>query len=744
MITIRRFPALSVLRGDVAGGFTAAIITFPQAIGYGLLAFAPLGAEFAGPAAALGIYSAVLAGFLASLLGSTSIQITGPKVPLTLLVSVLVAPLMFDPRFEVTEDTRLFLVLGAVSFSVMIGGLFQIALGVSGIGSIAKYVPYPVIGGFMNGIALLLILKQVPLLLGVPDDISLQGLVAQPGLVRLSTLLVGIVTLAGVALAKRYLRRMPAYVVGLIAGTSAHYALAHLGGVTDPGPLVGTIEFQWPALFDPAGVSRAATQVDLWELLPVLVLSGLVIGLIGALESLFSCVVSDNLTNERHDSNRELIGQGVGNLACALIGALPAAGSVPRSQANFKAGGRTRLSGMLGAGFVFAFFWALGPLMGVVPLAAVAGMLMFVGFDLFDGWTISLARKLKAQVKHRREVFLDLAVALVVAIITVSVSLMVAVGVGIVAASALFIARMGNTLVRRRYDGRAVRSRKMRSPAQERYLGGSGEQILVLELQGPIFFGSGDKLIAELDKASADIRYLILDMKRVTDIDSTGTRMLPQLKSLMQKEGRHFLISNLPETQPIWQFLDFMGVAGVLGRECFFPTTDEALEWVEEDILVRAESPLGSDEEALFENSTLTVGMDGREVAYLRQRMIPSRYVAGDVIFREGDRDSAMLLVLSGSVTIGQETGSNGLVKRVFTYGPGSVVGELAMLDQRERSASASADGVVDVLSLSADDFQAIKEKRPELAVKLLSNLARVVSSKLRRASNELAALEEG
>jgi len=191
---------------------------------------------------------------------------------------------------------------------------------------------------------------------------------------------------------------------------------------------------------------------------------------------------------------------------------------------------------MLGAGFVFLFFWALGPLVGSVPLAAVAGMLMYVGFDLFDGWTVSLARKLRAEARHRREVFLDLVVALAVAIITVSVNLMVAVGVGIAATSALFIARMGNAVVSRRYDGRAVRSRKMRSPIQEQYLAESGEQILVLELQGPVFFGSGDKLIAELDEVSASMCYLIRDLKRVTDIDSTGTRMLPQLKSLMDKE----------------------------------------------------------------------------------------------------------------------------------------------------------------------------------------------------------------
>lgn len=141
------------------------------------------------------------------------------------------------------EEIRLLLVLGAVSFSIMIGGLFQIALGVSGIGSAAKYVPYTVIGGFMNGIALLLILKRIPPLLGVSDDLSLHGLMAQPELTRLSTLLVGGVTLAGIFLAKRQVKHVPAYAVGLIAVTCAHYALENLADVADPGPWSGRLIF---------------------------------------------------------------------------------------------------------------------------------------------------------------------------------------------------------------------------------------------------------------------------------------------------------------------------------------------------------------------------------------------------------------------------------------------------------------------------------------------------------------------
>ncbi len=742
MSKIPKFPRLSSLRGDAAGGLTAAIITFPQAIGYGLLAFAPLGADFAGTAAALGIYSAVIAGFLASLFGSTAIQITGPKVPLTLLVAVLVGQLAVDPRLALSEEARVLLVLGGVSFSVLVGGLFQVFLGWSGIGSVAKYVPYPVVSGFMNGVAVLLILKQVPVLLGAQTGVGLPEMFTHPEAIRPLTLLVGGASLAGILLAKRYLKRLPAYVIGIAAGTAVHHGLALLDTTVDPGNTIGSFGFRWPVPVDVSAVFDAAMRTDGPDLLPLLLATGMAIGLIGALESLFSCVVSDNLTNERHESNRELVSQGIGNLACALVSALPAAGSVPRSRANFAAGGRTRLSGVLAAGFVFVFFWALGAVVEVIPLAAIAAMLVFVGIDLFDGWTVSLVRKLRAQASQRRLVFLDLAVAAAVAAITVSVNLMVAVGVGIAAASVLFIARTGNAVIRRSYDGRAVRSRKMRAPEQERCLTEAGQEIVVFELQGPLFFGSGDKLIAGLAEVPADLRYLVLDMRNVTDIDSTGTRMLPQLKALLESAGKHLLISQLTDHDPRWQFLELMGLVDCLGRRCFFDTTDGALEWAEEQVLARAGCGASGGDEVALERSALAEGMTERELHHLRQSMNALHYRAGEVIFREGDRDSTMLLVLRGSVTIKQALGGNRGSKRIFTYGPGSVIGELALLDRLQRSASAWADSDVELLSLSPGELANLKAQRPELAVTLLANLARVVSMKLRRASSELAALE--
>ncbi|MGB5777151.1 MAG: SulP family inorganic anion transporter, partial [Sedimenticolaceae bacterium] len=168
------------------GGFASAMVSLPQVVGYGLIAFAPLGAEFAGSAAALGVYSAVFAEFVASLLGSSPIQITGPKVPLTLLAAALVAQIVSRPEVAaVANEVRVLSVLSGVSTSVMIGGLFQILLGASGIGAFTKYFPYPVIGGFMNGVAVLLIVAQIPPLLGVASSASAFDFFIDPPAIQL-------------------------------------------------------------------------------------------------------------------------------------------------------------------------------------------------------------------------------------------------------------------------------------------------------------------------------------------------------------------------------------------------------------------------------------------------------------------------------------------------------------------------------------------------------------------------------
>ncbi|MGB5742081.1 MAG: SulP family inorganic anion transporter [Sedimenticolaceae bacterium] len=634
------------------GGFASAMVSLPQVVGYGLIAFAPLGAEFAGSAAALGVYSAVFAEFVASLLGSSPIQITGPNVPLTLLAAALVAQIVSRPEVAaVANEVRVLSVLSGVSTSVMIGGLFQILLGASGIGAFTKYVPYPVIGGFMNGVAVLLIVAQIPPLLGVASSASAFDFFIDPPAIQLRALVVGSATVAGILLGRRLIPRIPASLTGILAGTGVHYGLEAFGGVAHAGPMLASARFYLPATIDAPDIWQAVVDMELQELLPLIVITGLAMGLIGSLESLFSCVIADDLTEQRSNSNRELTAQGLGNLANGLAATLPAAGSIPRTRVNYQAGGRRRASGMLCAVFTFLFFLGLGPILDNIPRATIAGILLIVGIELVDGWTVSLVRKLKAQSPHRRTVLLELSVAFVVAIITVSVNLVVAVGVGIAAASALFIARMGKALVRRRYDGRAVRSRKMRSPHGERQLNALGEQISVFELQGPIFFGSGDNLFEAIGNASGAIRYLILDMRHVSDIDSTGTRMLRQLKTSLDKEDKQLLVSNLPRQAPLRQFLNIMGVVGVFGRERFFDTTDEALEWAEDDLLAggdQAPSPPALN----LGDAPIADGMTTTEVEQLAASMTEQRYQAGELIFAEGDSKTEMLVVLRGSVTI--------------------------------------------------------------------------------------------
>ena len=214
-----------------------------------------------------------------------------------------------------------------------------------------------------------------------------------------------------------------------------------------------------------------------------------------------------------------------------------------------------------------------------------------------------------------------------------------------------------------------------------------------------------------------------------------------QLKTSLDKEDKQLFVSNLPRQAPLRQFLDIMGVVDVFGRERFFDTTDEALEWAEDDLL--ADGDHEPDRSAFnLGDAPIADGMTTIEVEQLAASMTERRYHAGELIFAEGDSKTEMLVVLRGSVTIRQQTGAGEKSKRVFTYGAGSLIGELSLLDQKPRSASAWADMETVLLCLDPEIFTSLKEQSPQLALKLVENMARVVSGKLRRASAELAALE--
>lgn len=736
----------SNLKGDLLGALSAAVMTLPLAVGYGIIVFAPLGPEYAPRAAVTGICSAVFAGFFAAFLGKNAVQITGPKAMLMLVLASVVADLAASPHIPTSADSRYIVIAGLVSVCVFIGGIFQVIIGMFRFGNLIKYIPHPVVAGFTNGIAILLIAKQIGPFLGTDINASFVSILNQTEGIHPLSICVGLITLAAICLSRRFIKAVPASLTGLGAGAFLYHIFAAYTYTSSLGPVIGVICFEWPLpdiflqLFSAGGIEKVRI------FLPDLLIPGLALGLLGSMDTLLSSVTSDNLTGARHNSNRTMIGQGVGNIVASLFGALSAAGSVPRTTANFRAGARTPFSGMMCSFFIFIMMMTLGSIIGNIPIVVIAGILMAVGISMFDKWTINFIRKLKkpVKVKHQREVQINFLIILMVTAVTVGVNLNVAVGISMAAAFALFISKRGKPTTKRKYTGDQFHSKKMRSQEHIEILEQEGQNIVIFELQGPLFFESAENLAKEIEDSMENAAYCILDMKRVNVIDSTGASIiLQQIGKSVKKEGKYLLISYLKENRALREFLEITDVVRTLGKKLSFPDTDRALEWAEGHLLACSSQSEKICVEISPEEMNIVKGFTSQELSDFKQKLIRQTYKKGDPVFREGDPGEDLFLLTKGAVTVKIRLPESDRFKRLFTFTPGVIFGEVALLDGKPRSADVWAEEDAEVFRLSLDDFDVLRRQKPEIVIKLLMNIAKEFSRNLRRISNEVRAMED-
>ncbi len=731
------------IRGDFSGALSAAIISIPLSIGYGIIVYGPLGAGFLPFAALLGIYGCLLGGICASLLGGTEIQITAPKAPLSLILAAFVAPLALSVQVA-DNASRNMLIVGMASLCVLTGGVFQFLCGTLRLGNLIKYVPYPVVSGFMNGIALILIYEQTAPLIGAGGHVSPVEIFHNPSVVQPFTLSVGLATIIVIFCARRLIKAVPASLIGLAAGTALFYALKNIAGISALGPVIGNFSFQWPKPDILPGALRLMGDVQIADLFLRILVTGFVLGAIGSLESLLSSLAADNMAGTRHNSNKELIGQGIGNMMNAVFSALPSAGSELHDMANYRAGGRTRRSSLLCVLLILLMVMTLGPVIGRIPLTVIAGIIVSVGFGLFDKWTLDLFRNLRQAGEQRKRIVANLIVTLLVALITVCVNLIVAVLIGIAIASGLFVVRMGKSIVKRKYEGDQMRSKKVRSFKNNVLLQERGKGIIVYELHGPLFFGSADNLAREIEAAINRCSYCILDMKRVNEIDSTGAKILGQISKKVTAAGKYLLISYLKDNPSLANFLKAMGVYKVLSEDCFFPDTDAALEWAEDNVLTQSLDLLGASAAIPLEQMDILRDFTPQEIDVLERKLTRRTFKNGEIIVKEGDTDRNLFFLVKGLVSVRIHLPQSDRLKRLVTYSAGVTFGEMAFLDGSPRSADVWSDEDAETFVLSPAQFEVLQTENPRVAIKLIRNMALEMSERLRQRTEEVRALEEG
>ncbi|MDR4493112.1 MAG: SulP family inorganic anion transporter [Nitrospirales bacterium] len=504
------------LRGDAFGGVVAAVIALPLALAFGVAS---------GAGAVAGLYGAIFVGFFAALFGGTPAQASGPTGPLTVVFAGLLIDLGHDLSLAFT--------------TVILGGVGLILLGVMGVGRYISLMPYPVISGFMSGIGAIIIILQIGPLIG-HDAASgvLANLVAIPGFSLTSSgrfLLLGGLALGISALTPKSIGSViPPPLLALLVCTPL------AAWFVPEAPVIGTVPAGFPSLVLP-GVRL--------EMIPIMIEGACVIALMGAIDSLLTSLVCDNMTRTQHNSNRELIGQGIGNMVSGLFGGLPGAGATMRSVANIRSGGRTPLSGALMGLVLLATLLWLGPLAEQIPLAVLAGILLKVGVDIID-W-----RFLRHVAEAPR---MDVGIMVVVFLVTVLVDLITAVGVGVVLASLLFVKEMADLQLGTMSVITKAHEETPLTPEEADVLDRAQGRIVLIHVDGPMSFGSAKNMVRRLETVPGLKKFTscILDLSDVPMIDGTAALAIEDMLRIIRAHKQHlFFVGMQPKVEAVLQGL---------------------------------------------------------------------------------------------------------------------------------------------------------------------------------------------
>ena len=495
------------VQGDLFGGVTAAVIALPMALAFGVAS---------GAGAAAGLWGAVLVGFFAALFGGTPTLISEPTGPMTVVMTAVIANLT-----ATNPENGM-----AMAFTVvMLAGLFQILFGVMRLGKYVTMMPYTVISGFMSGIGIILVILQLAPFLGQASPGggvigTLQSLPELLANIQPVETLLALMTIAVIWLMPAKAKRIvPPQLVALIAGTAISLFLFPDIDIRR----IGEIPSGFPTIQIP---TFSANELQL------MVIDAAVLGMLGCIDALLTSVVADSLTRTEHDSNKELIGQGLGNLVSGLFGGLPGAGATMGTVVNIQSGGRTALSGLTRAGILLVVILGAAKLAATIPLAVLAGIALKVGIDIID-WSF---------LKRAHEVSLKGSLIMYgVILLTVLVDLITAVGVGVFVANVLTIDRMS-----------ALQSDSVQSisdaddaiqltPEEKRWLDEGQGQVLLFQLSGPMIFGVA-KAIAREHNASRDCSAIVFDLSEVPHLGVTASLAIENAIKEAIEEGREVFI----------------------------------------------------------------------------------------------------------------------------------------------------------------------------------------------------------
>ncbi len=722
---------------EAGQGVSAAFVLVAMMLPLGLIAFAPLGAY----AAEAGLHAAFAAAIFGTL---TAFFLSGallpnevPRASSVFLFAAFVLRLAGDAELRASPTQGVVEIMFLAALCLVATGVIQIVFGVLRLGNIARFVPYPVVAGLMTGLAISLVIYELPEVLGTHggggghgEDVAAASGAAEHHGINGWTLLVGLVTIVVFVVVRRLWPSWPSKLIGLAAGTAAAtlVTLVFHGDVGPRVPSLGRLPLPDALLplFSAEGVTLAVTYG--YDLL----VTALAIAVVGSLDSLLAAVgEADGPLDTAHHPNRLLVALGCGNLVSSLFAGVPVAYSSHHAITTHHAGGFKLVSSIATTATLVLLLLYGGPLLHAIPVAALSAMMLVIAVGLIDRWAGSTIDRLRRG-QYDSELIVNITLVVLVAAVTIAFGLVAAVLTGLILSMGLFLAVMNRSLIRAVQTGATRGSRRVYPPEQATHLREEGHRIKLVELDGAIFFGTADRLGFETLRAAQGAQYLIIDLRRVTMIDASGALMLNKLDRLLREQGVTMLLAHISPTSRLGRALQGAGVFVQRHHNEWFEDADRALEYAERKVLGEGRA-VGDERELEIQDFALLKGLSADELRVMKPYLDRQLFPARAALYRDGQFGDRLYLLARGAVSIVAEDPENkGKPRRIVTLAPGVIFGESAMIEGGTHSSTAIAETEVVTYSLSRANLEAIHARDPELSRRIVLNMVSHMSGLLR------------
>jgi SulP family sulfate permease len=717
---------------DFWGGTAAMLVALPSAIAFGVTIYATIGGHYGAYGAIAGILGVAAIGIIASALGGTNRLISAPSAPAVAVLSAFALSC-------VAQDFGSDLIFVMLMIVALLAGIFQLLFGFIGLGKLIKYMPFPVVSGYLSGVGLYIFTSQTPKFLGLPQGAHFWESLHAYTSWQWESIVVGLVTIAVMMYADRFFRVIPTVVVALIGGIGAYAVL----GVFEPSLFIPNNPLLIGDLGSSGGVNFVQTFLGRFDILKnftlddikLLFFPALTLAVLLSIDTLKTCVILDSMTHSFHDSNKELIAQGSANIVSSLIGGTAGSGTMGPTMVNLSSGAQTSLSGIIEGVMAIVAFGLLGAFIGWIPIAVLAGILIVVGLRMIDRHSLRLLKTSKTA--------LDFFIIVIVAITALTVSLIAAAGVGLLLAIVLYIVQqIGASVVYRQFDGTEAKSKITRSNSEESFLRERGGEYSLYELHGSLFFGTANQLYTMLQEDLQYKKYIILDMKRVQTVDLTAAHILLQIKDILHDHNGYLILSRLPHKLPsgddMENYFNHVGLLKHLSPIKVFDDIDDAIEWVESKILHENSLEIQQEEPLMLNDFDLFKGRKSDTLAEIATLLVEKSFKKGNVIYSQGDSTGEIFLIRRGSVRLLLPFSVQKNV-HLSTLTQGSFFGEFSFLEGSPHYTDTIAASDTDLYMISRDSFDRFSEHHKKASLHFMQSLATVLAQRLKVTRTELA-----